>query len=286
MSNLTMSKAPPAELAEAADANFVIHVRWVPERTAGMRVSEELGVLLADSGLPCDTFNVACRARLTADQAPQRIREAIAFFRKVGRPFAWWVGPADQPSDLGDRLLDAGLLPAETELAMAADLSAVRIDDRSPGGLEIRRVRTAPELQDLARIVAANWTPPDPEVLRFYELAASVLLNPDSPQWLYVGYLAGEPVATAELTVGGGVVGLYNICTLGAYRRRGIGTAMTLQPLLDARESGVHTGVLQAAAGGVGIYTRVGFKRFGGITEYKPLHVPPSMGGLSGGKAA
>jgi ribosomal protein S18 acetylase RimI-like enzyme len=265
-----MSKASSTELAEAADANLVVHACWVLERTPGMRVSDELGIVLADSGLPCDTFNLACRARLTADQAPQRIREAIAFFREVGRPFTWWVGPSDQPADLEDLLVDAGLLRAETELAMAADLSALRIDDLSPGGLEIRRVRTAAELQDFARIVAANWTPPDSEVHRFYELAAPALLTPESPQWLYVGYLAGEPVATAELVVGGGVAGLYNICTLQAYRRRGIGTALTLQPLLDARERGVHTGVLQAAAAGVGVYTRIGFKRFGGITECKP----------------
>jgi ribosomal protein S18 acetylase RimI-like enzyme len=166
--------------------------------------------------------------------------------------------------------VDAGLRLAETEIAMAADLSALRIHDLSPGGLAIRRVRTAAELQDFARIVAANWTPPDPEVCRFYELAAPVRLTRDAPQWLYVGYLAGAPVATAELTVGGGVAGLYNICTLADYRRRGIGTALTLQPLLDARKSGVHTGVLQAAADGVGIYTRIGFQRFGDITEYKP----------------
>jgi ribosomal protein S18 acetylase RimI-like enzyme len=270
MLNVTLGNASSAGLAEAADANLAVHVSWALARTPGMRISDEPEILLADSGLPCDTFNLACRARLTADQAPQRIREAIAFFRKVGRPFTWWVGPADQPSDLGDLLLDAGLTPAETEVAMVADLAALRTYDLAPGGLDIRRARTAAELQDFARVVAANWTPPDPEVLRFYKLAAPVMLTPDSPQWLYVGYLAGEPVATAELVVGGGVAGLYNICTLEAYRRRGIGTALTLQPLLDARASGVHTAVLQAAAAGVGVYARIGFERFGGITEYKP----------------
>ena len=264
MSHLIVGEVSNAELAEAADANFVVHASWAHQRTAGMRVSDELGVMLTDSGLACDTFNVACRARLTADQARQRIRAALAFFRQAGRPFSWWVGPGDQPSNLGELLVEAGLLRAETELAMAADLAGLQVDNYIPDGLEIRRVRTDVELQDFAQIIAG------PQERHFYVLAASALLAPDTPLWFYVGYLGGQPVATAELTVGGGVAGLYNISTIEAYRRRGIGTALTLQPLLDARGSGFRTGVLQAAAAGVGVYTRIAFKRFGDITEYKP----------------
>ena len=165
---------------------------------------------------------------------------------------------------------------------MAADLATLRLGDLSPGGLDVRRVRTAADLHDFARTIAANSTPPDPTVLRFYDLAASQLLAPNAPQWFYVGYIADEPVATAELTVGGGVVGLYNISTLESHRRRGIGTALTLRPLLDARARGYGTGVLQASADGVGVYARVGFEPFGRIAEYKPvpLAVPMARPGV------
>ena len=257
-------------LAEAADENFVVHVSFVPARVAGMHVRADAELVVADSGLACDTFNFVCRARLVAESAAARVREAIDYFRHAGRPFSWWVGPADRPAELGQLLAEAGLATAETELAMAADLSTLPEDVRSPDGLHIRRVRTASELRDFARLSAANWSPPDHHILRFYELAASALLAPGAPQWLYVGYLDGEPVATAELTVGGGVVGLYNISTQATYRRRGIGTALTLQPLSDALAAGYRTGVLQAAADAVGVYRRVGFEPFGDITEYKP----------------
>ncbi|MCI0391544.1 MAG: GNAT family N-acetyltransferase [Acidobacteria bacterium] len=258
------------DVAAAADANFITHVSWVQERAGGMRVLADRELVLVDSGLSCDTFNFLCRARLEGSSTLERVREAIAYFRAVDRPFSWWVGPVDQPPDLGEFLLAEGLEQAETELAMAADLASLRVGDLSPSGLRIERVRTATQIYDFAQINAANWTPPDPLVLRFYELAASVLLDPDSPLWLYLGYLSEIPVATAELTIGGGVVGLYNICTLEAYRRRGFGSALTLQPLLDARSSGYQTGILQAAPDGVGVYTRVGFQPFGRITEYKP----------------
>jgi GNAT superfamily N-acetyltransferase len=264
MSSLRMSE-DSAALAEAADANFVVHATWALKRTAGMRVIDEPELVLADAGLASDTFNIICRARLTADQAPQHIRAAVSFFQAARQPFSWWVGPADQPSKLGQLLLDAGLQRADTELAMAADLASLPANDMAPAGLEIRRVRTIAELQDFARIIAS------PAERRFYELTAPALLASDAPQWRYVGYVGGEPVATAELTMSPGMVGLYNITTLESHRRRGIGTALTLRPLLDARAAGFHTGFLQAAAAGVGMYTRIRFQRFGDISEYKLL---------------
>jgi len=258
------------DLATAADANFVTHAGWVQQRLPGMQFKEESGLTLIDSGLPCDTFNFVCRARLTSDNAKDAVRQARTFFRSVRRPFSWWVGPVDQPPELGDLLIASGLERAENELAMAADLTTLHVDTFVQPGLEIKRVHTSVQLRDFARINAANWTPPDRLVLRFYELAESTLLANQSAIWLYVGYLNGIPVATAELTVGGGVVGLYNITTLKAFRRRGIGRALTLQPLLDAQMQGHQVAILQAAKDGIGIYKRIGFQEFGEITEYKP----------------
>ena len=270
MVHLKVQHSTTAQLAQAADENFIVHASWAQYRTAGMTVIDDGQLLLTDAGLPTDTFNLICRARLTTDTAPARIAAALAYFQAVARPFCWWVGPADQPAMLGTLLLKAGLHQAETELAMAVELAALRLAD-APPDLEIRRVQTAQELADFAQVNAANWSPPDPLAIRYFQQTAPALLAPDGPQWFYVGYLDGQPVAASELTVGGGVVGLYNICTLEAYRRRGFGLALTLQPLLDARAAGHTVAVLQAAAQGVNIYERIGFRAFGGITEYKPL---------------
>ena len=257
-----------ADIAVAADENLATHFTWVQRRTAGMRASLEEDLVRTECGLDCDTFNAVCRARLANEGSASRIREAIAWV--AGRPFSWWVGPADAPPDLGRRLEDAGLAASETELAMAARLSMLRADGAAPDGLEIRRVATPGELSDYARINAANWTPPDRDVIRFYELAAPRVLAPGSPIRLYVGYAGGEAVAASELTVGGDVAGLYGISTLESFRRRGYGTAMTLRPLLDARSEGLEMAVLQASDAGAGVYRRIGFEEFGGITEYKP----------------
>ena len=98
---------------------------------------------------------------------------------------------------------------------MAADLAALPEDYYAPPGLEIRRVLTKTELGDFACVVAKTSSPPDPEVVRFYDLASPVLLAPGVPQWLYVGYLMDKPVATAECTIGGGSGGAVQYLHVG-----------------------------------------------------------------------
>jgi ribosomal protein S18 acetylase RimI-like enzyme len=266
---MTETDVARTELAAAADANLATHASWVQQRVAGMRVFDQTGLLLIDSRLPCDTFNLVCHARLPSASAPERVHQAISYFRQVRRPFSWWVGPADEPAKLGELLVQAGLERAESELAMVADLDTLPSVKLAPHGLRITRVRTESQLRDFAQVLAENWTPHDANVLLFSELGAAALLGEDAPLWLYVGYLDNLPVATAELTVER-VVGLYNIGTRQAYRRRGFGTALTVQPLLDAREHGYRTVVLQAAPDGIDLYRRVGFREFGTVTEYKP----------------
>jgi ribosomal protein S18 acetylase RimI-like enzyme len=255
--------------AERADTTFVTHVSWALERTPGMlsRVRPEL--VLADSGLPCDTFNFICRARLDGGEARAAALQAVSHFAGVRRPFSWWVGPADTPRGLGEILERLGLEPAESELAMALPLDGSSAPAAPVTGLEVRRVRTPAELATFARLSAANWDPPDEHVVEFYQRAAAALLSAETPQWLYVGYLDAEPVSTAEATVTDGTVGLFNISTRPACRGRGIGSMMTWQPIQDARDAGCGLAVLQAAAAGVGIYRRLGFVAFGEITEYK-----------------
>jgi ribosomal protein S18 acetylase RimI-like enzyme len=234
-----------------------------------MQVLADDQLMVIDSGLPCDTFNVVCRARLAFDTMDERIRRVVTHFSAGQRPFAWWVGPCDQPDSLGQALQHAGFQAAEANVAMAADLHALAAADLSPSGLQIKRARTLAQIRDFATITAANWQPPDEDVLHFYDSAAPLLLSEDCPIRLYIGYLDGEPVATSEMTVAGGVAGLYNVATLSDYRRRGFGSALTLHPLLEARAEGLNLASLQASPDGQGVYARLGFTAIGQVMEYQ-----------------
>lgn len=255
-------------LLEAMEANMLTHMSWVQQRLPETTVVLEPALSIIDSGLSSDTFNFVVRARIPGEELRLRIDAAIGHFTRTGRPFSWWVGPLDQPADLSQALIAAGLAPAEAELGMFATLDTLGDAPLTPAGLQIIRAVTQEQVWDFATAVAGS--PPDLNVLAFYESAARHLLDHRSPIRLYVGYLAGEPVASSELCVGGGVVGLYGIATLPSQRRRGFGTALTLRPLLDAREDGFSTAVLQASPEGQHVYARLGFVAVGRFTEYKP----------------
>ena len=250
----------------AATNNFIVHDTWLQRRTPGMLALRRRDVVMTDSGLDCDTFNIVCRARWSTEaQARIGIRRVLDHFG--ARPFSWWLGDGDVPANLAALLIDEGLHAAESELIMVADPRAVVSGEASQ--LRIRRIRSREELRAFAAIAAANWNPPDANVIDYYERVAGAALQGDCPQRFYSGYENDTPVATAELTISGRTAGLYNVATLRPFRRRGYGTAMTLRPLLDAKRLGARRVILQASEEGAPVYRRIGFEALATVTEYK-----------------
>lgn len=76
----------------------------------------------------------------------------------------------------------------------------------------------------------------------------------------YLGRLDGTPVASSIVLNEAGFRVLYGIATTPAARRQGIGAAITLKPLLDARASGFRYGVLWSTQMGMPLYQRLGFR--------------------------
>ena len=258
-------------MLEAMEDNLAGHFSFLPGLTEGMLVEEAPDLVLVDSGLPTDTFNAVCRARLGSDSAAQLIEAAVMHFRQKNLPFSWWVGPLSEPATLGEELEEYGFSFAEQEIGMAADISCLPSDHTMvPEGLHVRRVSDERDLSDYAHVVAANWDPPDEAVNAFYKRVAAVILDPGCPARLFLGYAEGRPVAASECFLFAGVAGVYNVVTIATARRRGFGRALTIAALLEGREVGYRTAVLQASFQGQSVYARLGFVECGTFREYKP----------------
>jgi hypothetical protein len=223
----------------------------------------------ADPAIISPMFNGVVRSRIPPERAGEVIAETLDFFASRGRPLAfWWVGPGSEPADLGARLLAHGLAAFEVDApSMAVDLHALPGAVGAPEGFTVEAVRDVAGAQLWGETFAAIYGVPPWAGQAWADSFAR--FGPErAPYRLYLGMLRGEAVATNILFCGAGVASVYGVGTLPAVRGRGIGAAITLQPYLDARALGYHTGVLFATEQGVPVYRRLGFRTVGAMSRY------------------
>ncbi len=109
-----------------------------------------------------------------------------------------------------------------------------------------------------ARLMAKGYGIPEFAWKDFTQIVMGVGIRDDF--FHYLGYLDGQPVATASVLYSDGVAGIYNIATLPEARGRRMGSMMTAAPLIDARERGYKVGILHSTQMGYNVYKRLGFE--------------------------
>jgi ribosomal protein S18 acetylase RimI-like enzyme len=187
------------------------------------------------------------------------IEDCILYFRthNVSR-FTWWTEPHVKCTDWKAILTRHGFEFANDTPGMALDLQALDGAAQTVSGLEIRAVDDEEALQTWSHIFTRGYGLPPAWEPSVYELEQRLGL--DLPVRNFLGYWNGVAVATSSLFIGRGVAGIYNVSTLPEARGEGIGAALTLRPLQDARELGYRIGVLQSSEMGFNIYQKLGFR--------------------------
>jgi ribosomal protein S18 acetylase RimI-like enzyme len=228
-------------------------------------VHDEVDIKWSMTDIPFPLFNSILRAQLAPEKIDVTIQSIISEAKSQNVPLLWWTGPATQPSDLGSHLERHGFVREGQMPGMAVDLANLNENLPMPGGLTIEQVRDDETRKQWIHVFAAGFEVPDFAADAFYDF-----MSYDDPEisLAYIGWLNGQPVATLQLALVAGVAGIYNVATLPAGRRKGIGAIMTLSPLQEARKRGYQVGILQASDMGVGLYRSLGFREYCQIGQY------------------
>lgn len=81
-----------ANLADRIERNLAEHACHLHRSMTGAAVTDTGDLLVADSGLDDDTFNIVAAASFTTVTATARIAETVRALARTGRRFSWWVG--------------------------------------------------------------------------------------------------------------------------------------------------------------------------------------------------
>ncbi|MFX1572287.1 MAG: GNAT family N-acetyltransferase [Promethearchaeota archaeon] len=207
------------------------------------------------SGIPFPMANGVINTKLTSEIAEKKINQIITYFEDKNIPFAWVVGPSSEPKDLGELLANKGFIPVQKAPGMACNLKNLIYKTEPLVNLKIVKVKNFEMLKLWADvcITAAEWPK---------ELLLDLWLTISSPDNAFLAYYDGKPVATSYVFYGAGVAGIYNVGTLEDVRNKGIGTAISLAPLYQAKKLGYEIAILQSSEMGLNIYKKIGFKEY------------------------
>ena len=195
------------------------------------------------------------------------IAETIRYFRDKGvDTFTWWMDPPLQAADWKTALSKHGFGFSDDTPGMALDLQTLNESQPPVDGLEIRVVADEESLRAWTNVFINGYGLPTDWEDTVFELWGRLGLH--FPVQNYIGYLNGKPVSTSCLFFGGGAAGIYNVATLPEARGKGIGAALTLKPLQDARKMGYRIGTLQSSEMGYNVYKRLGFRHLCRIENF------------------
>jgi len=220
------------------------------------------------TNMPDHFMNLVVCTELPSEGIDELIENALTHFRSLNIKRLSWLTQEGVPAEEIKKHLESNGLIFKESFAteMAADLMTFRESISIPKHLTVVRVEDGETLKKWIHIASIGFgVPSDVENIwyEFFEEAACSL-----PFRTYLALLNGKPVATSQLFTSAGVAGIYNVTCIPEARGQGIGSAVVMTPLLDAREMGYRVGILQASSMGYNVYRRLGFQDFGKLSVY------------------
>ncbi|NNL76660.1 MAG: GNAT family N-acetyltransferase [Desulfobacterales bacterium] len=266
MSEVLNDTTTPA-LITAIEANLVemfsLNRYW-----AQAEVHDGKNLFWTITDVPFPLFNSILRAQLEPNDIDGSIKAAITRSKLRDVPILWWTGPATQPANLGEYLRNHNFCYKGNSSGMAVDLRSLEGNLQSLPEFSIEAIDNVETLRKWCHVLRTGFGMAEYVGNAFFDLFSSIGLGRHLPIRHYIGLLKGEPIAVSTLLLDAGVAGIYNVATVPNARRKGLGSAMIMKPLYEARAMGYRIGILQSSNMGAGVYRSLGFQEYCMLSHY------------------
>jgi GNAT superfamily N-acetyltransferase len=267
MKNILTELSGTELVKSAIKANWeAYHYCLAQSPNVELSIGRYLTWLMTD--LPDHFMNLVVCNQLPPEGVDDMVESTLSQFRSMDIKRLSWMTQIDVPSvEINKSLLAHGLKFRESfATEMAIDLSRLPEDQPIRPGLRIIPVDNGYTLRQWIHTASIGFRISETFEQIWHDFFVDVVSNPQYRT--YLALLDGRPVGTSQLFISEGVVGIYNVTCIPEMRGQGIGSAITLAPLFEAREMGYQIGVLQASKQGYNVYRRLGFQDFGKLSLY------------------
>jgi ribosomal protein S18 acetylase RimI-like enzyme len=220
------------------------------------------------TNLPDHFMNLVVCNQLPPEGVDDLVEGTLARFRSMNIRKLSWLTHENVPSaEINKVLLAHGLTFSDAfATEMAVDLSLLPDGLPTHPGLRIVAVDGEHQLKQWIHVASIGFRIDERFEKAWFDFFAEAIF--DRRFHTYLALLDGKPVATSQLFLSEGVAGIYNVSCIPDARGQGIGSIVTLAPLLEARQQGYRIGILQASKGGYNAYRRLGFQDYGKLSVY------------------
>lgn len=226
---------------------------------------QEPDMVVFSTGAQSSFQNGVLNARFTTKNMATRSKKALDYFKRRRLPMTWFVDPWSTPAGLGRFLQDQGLTPDWEIPCLAMYLKGLRRKPLPPG-LEIRPVTDLKSFETCVATADRGFGGKRIDNDRWREVYMGLGFGP-TKRWL-TGYLYGKPVASSLLLIHNGLATVWIVATRKMARGRGIGTAMTCEAMLLAKDLGYDFAVIQSSKMGLPVYKKIGFVEYSKVKTY------------------
>jgi ribosomal protein S18 acetylase RimI-like enzyme len=206
--------------------------------------------------MPVVIFNHVTNVNVPENRTEVFLKTAVNHFSSIGLPFACFrVSPLTRPSFVS--LLERYGFEKESEQSIMV-FEGKPSENRANANAMVNEIRED-EIDVFDRLMVESFEMP-PEWKGALDKLIVDFIRKGARN--YLAYTDGQPVGTTSLFSANKTGCILNVSTLKEYRRRGIGTELTMQAVSDSFKEGNDLHTLQADKGGDAerLYQKIGFK--------------------------